>query len=65
MEARLADPHARAAIEREDRRAREMGVQGVPFFIVEGKLAVSGAQGAEALLAAIRQQDAAQNSARI
>jgi predicted DsbA family dithiol-disulfide isomerase len=38
-----------------DRRAREMGVSGVPFFIFEGKTAVSGAQEAATLLEAIAQ----------
>lgn len=38
-----------------DRRAREMGVSGVPFFIFDGKTAVSGAQEAAILLDAIRQ----------
>jgi len=38
-----------------DRRAREMGVTGVPFFIFDGKIAVSGAQEAATLLEAIRQ----------
>jgi predicted DsbA family dithiol-disulfide isomerase len=42
-----------------DRRAREMGVSGVPFFIFEGKTAVSGAQEAATLLDAIRQARAA------
>ena len=30
-----------------DRRFRAMGIQGVPFFIVDGRYAVSGAQDAE------------------
>lgn len=38
-----------------DRRAREMGVTGVPFFIFEGKIAVSGAQEPAALIEAFRQ----------
>ncbi len=38
-----------------DQRAREMGVSGVPFFILGGKVAVSGAQEPEALLEAIAQ----------
>jgi len=53
----LADPQSRAAVEQEDRRARAIGVEGVPFFIFNGKLAVSGAQGPDALLAAMRQAD--------
>jgi predicted DsbA family dithiol-disulfide isomerase len=53
----LADPQSRAAVEQEDRRARAIGVEGVPFFIFNGKLAVSGAQGPDSLLAAMRQAD--------
>ena len=55
----LADPQSRLAVEDEDRRARAIGVEGVPFFIFNGKLAVSGAQGPEALLDAMRQAEAA------
>jgi predicted DsbA family dithiol-disulfide isomerase len=36
-----------------DRRAREMGIAGVPFFIFNRRVGVSGAQGRDALLAAI------------
>jgi predicted DsbA family dithiol-disulfide isomerase len=53
----LADPQSRQAVDEEDRRARAIGVQGVPFFIFNGKLAVSGAQGPDALLAAMRQAE--------
>lgn len=38
-----------------DRRAREIGVQGVPFFIFNQRVAVSGAQEPETLLDAIAQ----------
>ena len=55
----LKDPQARLAVEKEDQRARAIGVQGVPFFIFNGKIAVSGAQGAQALLEAMRQAEAA------
>jgi len=54
----LGDPQSRLEVEREDQRARALGVQGVPFFIFDGKLAVSGAQGANALLDAMRQAQA-------
>jgi predicted DsbA family dithiol-disulfide isomerase len=37
------------AVREEIRMAQELGVQGVPFFIVVGKYAVSGAQSAEVL----------------
>jgi predicted DsbA family dithiol-disulfide isomerase len=55
----LADPQSRQAVSEEDRRARAIGVEGVPFFIFNGKLAVSGAQGPEALLEAMRRAQAA------
>jgi predicted DsbA family dithiol-disulfide isomerase len=55
----LADPQSRQAVEQEDQRARAIGVEGVPFFIFNGKLAVSGAQGPEALLDAMRQAEIA------
>jgi len=35
-----------------DEQARDAGIQGVPFFVVRHKVAVSGAQGVEALLQA-------------
>ncbi|MGP1677224.1 MAG: DsbA family oxidoreductase [Burkholderiales bacterium] len=55
----LADPQSRRAVEQEDQRARAIGVEGVPFFIFNGKLAVSGAQGPQALLDAMRQAETA------
>jgi predicted DsbA family dithiol-disulfide isomerase len=42
-----------------DRRSRQMGISGVPFFIFGGKTAVSGAQEPQALLEAISQARAA------
>lgn len=38
-----------------DQQARDAGISGVPFFIVNRAVAVSGAQGADALLAAFEQ----------
>jgi predicted DsbA family dithiol-disulfide isomerase len=55
----LADPQSRQAVEQEDQRARAIGVEGVPFFIFNGKFAVSGAQGPQALLDAMRQAETA------
>ncbi|MEP6701423.1 MAG: DsbA family oxidoreductase [Betaproteobacteria bacterium] len=57
VERHLTDPQARDAVSQEDRRARSIGVEGVPFFIFNGRLAVSGAQGAPALLDAMRQAE--------
>jgi predicted DsbA family dithiol-disulfide isomerase len=51
--ATLADEGARAAVADEDRQARELGVEGVPFFVFNRRLAVSGAQEPEVLRAAI------------
>ncbi len=54
----LSDPQSRQAVAQEDQRARAIGVEGVPFFIFNGKLAVSGAQGPDALLDAMHQAEA-------
>jgi predicted DsbA family dithiol-disulfide isomerase len=53
----LSDPQSRLAVAQEDQRARAIGVEGVPFFIFNGKLAVSGAQGPDALLDAMNQAE--------
>ena len=42
-----------------DQRAREMGIGGVPFFIFDGKTALSGAQEPSTIVEAIRQARAA------
>lgn len=57
-EAWLDDAGKRTAAAAEDRRARAIGVEGVPFFIFNGRVAVSGAHPAEALLEAMRQAEA-------
>jgi len=49
----LTDEGTRAAVLDEDRQAREIGVEGVPFFVFNRRLAVSGAQEPDVLLAAI------------
>ena len=43
----------RALIEEQDRRARATGVQGVPFFIFNQRVALSGAQPPEVILDAM------------
>lgn len=66
-EAGLPDAAIREALDgagaqqaaRDDTEARKLGVSGVPFFVIDGKLGVSGAQGADALLAAFEQARAA------
>ena len=53
VKAFLASPDAKAHIEAKDRQARAIGVEGVPFFIFNKRLAVSGAQEPEMLLEAM------------
>ncbi|GGK36426.1 DsbA family oxidoreductase [Salinarimonas ramus] len=43
----LADDQLAELVAREEERARAIGVTGVPFFIVAGRWAISGAQPAE------------------
>jgi len=59
----LDDARARQAVLDADRNARELGVEGVPFFLFNRRLAVSGAQEPEVLLQAIER--AAQVSAPV
>jgi predicted DsbA family dithiol-disulfide isomerase len=51
----LSTLEARAAVAEGDQRAREMGINGVPFFIFNHKVAVSGAQDPAQLLQAMQQ----------
>lgn len=59
----LASAQTRENIEAEDRQARGLGVQGVPFFIFNRRLAVSGAQPAEVLLEAMLEAEKAPQEA--
>ena len=52
-EAALADETLRRAVAEEEDKARAMGVNGVPFFIFNKRLAVEGAQPPEVLLDAM------------
>ena len=45
----------RQNVEQQDQRAREMGIEGVPFFVFDQKLAASGAQPSQVLANAIEQ----------
>jgi predicted DsbA family dithiol-disulfide isomerase len=51
----LASDEGVDAVADAGRNAREMGVDGVPFFIFNGRVAVAGAQEPDTLLAAIAQ----------
>jgi predicted DsbA family dithiol-disulfide isomerase len=49
----LASTTGRSDVEAEDREARAVGIGGVPFFIFNGRTAVSGAHDPQTLLEAI------------
>jgi predicted DsbA family dithiol-disulfide isomerase len=53
--AKLDDPAFRDAVADQAAQARAMGVSGVPFFVFDNALAVSGAQPPDVLLAALAQ----------
>ena len=55
VEARLASGEGGQEVEDEIEQARRLGVEGVPFFIFAGKLAVSGAQSEDVFAQAIAQ----------
>jgi predicted DsbA family dithiol-disulfide isomerase len=49
----VADEGLRRTVAEEEDKARRMGVQGVPFFILNNRLAVEGAQSPDVLLDAM------------
>lgn len=51
----LAGEAFAADVRRDEEDARKLGIRGVPFFIIDGKLALSGAQPVEAFERALRQ----------
>ena len=51
----LSDPQQLQQVAGADTRARQMGISGVPYFIFNQKVAVSGAQEPAQLLAAMQQ----------
>jgi predicted DsbA family dithiol-disulfide isomerase len=70
-EAGLAGPEVAAVLAGEDYRAdvaedlaqaREYGISGVPFFVIDGRFGISGAQPTEVLLAALEQTYASQTA---
>jgi predicted DsbA family dithiol-disulfide isomerase len=53
VKAFLASGNARAHVEAEDKQARKIGVEGVPFFVFNKRITVSGAQEPGVLLEAM------------
>ena len=58
-EAVLAGGDYGDAVREDERRAGEIGVTGVPFFVLDGAFGISGAQPAELILSGLRQAHAA------
>ena len=61
--AMLASDALRAEVAEADVRVRRMGVQGVPFFVFAGAVALSGAHEPDTLLDAIREARASNGAA--
>ena len=55
VRAMLASDRHADAVREDETRARRLGITGVPFFVLDGRLGVSGAQPPEVLLGALTQ----------
>lgn len=55
IRAALDDPHVHTQVEQDFAQARAYGIQGVPFFVIDEKFGVSGAQPATTFTAALEQ----------
>jgi len=53
VDACLTSAHRRERVKAEDAQARRIGIEGVPFFLFERRVAVSGAQDPEVLVDAM------------
>jgi predicted DsbA family dithiol-disulfide isomerase len=51
----LASDLFTAEVRADEERARELGINGVPCFVLDGRFAVSGAQPSQVLLSALHQ----------
>jgi len=49
----LSDEALQDSVAEADQRARDAGIGGVPFFVINGRVAVNGAQGEDALMRAL------------
>jgi predicted DsbA family dithiol-disulfide isomerase len=61
VEGFLASDQGADDVRHEEERGRRLGIDGVPHFLINGKIALSGAQEPEVILAAI--EDSIQNQA--
>jgi predicted DsbA family dithiol-disulfide isomerase len=55
VRAMLASDRHAAAVRDDEARARRLGITSVPFFVLDGRLGVSGAQPPEVLRAALQE----------
>lgn len=58
VRAELADEAALLAVANEERVGQSLGISGVPFFVIEGRYGISGAQDPETLVQILRQIEA-------
>jgi predicted DsbA family dithiol-disulfide isomerase len=65
VEALLASDADRDAVEQEIMTAQQMGIRGVPCFLLEGRYAVMGAQDPQVLAEAIRKVSTAKAEGRL
>lgn len=52
--AALADPATLTAVHHDEAEAQRLGIRGVPFYVLEGRYAINGAQGAGVFESALR-----------
>jgi predicted DsbA family dithiol-disulfide isomerase len=55
IEEGLSSPELHLAVQEKEKAARELGINGVPFYILNSQLGVSGAQEPNTLLEAMGQ----------
>ena len=60
--AALAEGRFASEVRADESSAREVGINGVPYFVIDRRYSVSGARPPEALLAAMREGYAARSS---
>jgi len=63
MDAALASPAIEARVAADQQQAQGYGIRGVPFFVFDGKYAVSGAQPVEAFVQALQTSGAISDGA--
>jgi predicted DsbA family dithiol-disulfide isomerase len=65
VKAMLSSDHFASAVRADEERAREFGISGVPFFAIDERYGVSGAQPADVLLEALREAYASRKTAAV